>query len=207
MTQTYRYKKQYFPRRLYAAVLYFVNRLFSSGGFAAQRQPEKDAKPAGLDGQAEYILRHYGNSLLRLAYSYLHNMSDAEDVLQDTLVQFLKNMPVFKNESHQKAWLMRVACNLSKNRLSYNKRRRTDELSEALAEESPEDLSFVWDAVKALPQAQREVIHLFYHEGYSTAQIAEILGKNESTVRSALHRGRNRLKKQLKEAYDFDETV
>ncbi|NBI84286.1 RNA polymerase sigma factor [Clostridiaceae bacterium] len=149
----------------------------------------------------------YGNSILRYAYSYLHNISDAEEVLQDTLVQFLKTAPIFETQQHEKAWLLRVAGNLSKNRLDYNKVRMTDELNDELVAENREDLSFVWDAVKALPENYREVIHLFYYEGYSTKQIAKLLQKKEATVRSDLHRGREKLKAVLKEAYDFEETV
>ena len=51
----------------------------------------------------------------------------------------------------------------------------------------------------------REVIHLFYYEGYPTARIAELLGQNEATIRTQLARGRSKLKTILKEAYDFDE--
>lgn len=170
----------------------------------------RTSRSAGRDAvnqAAEHILNTYGTSILRLAYSYLHNRSDAEDILQDTLIQFLKTGPVFQNEMHQKTWLMRVAVNMSKNRIQYNKLRSTDELSETLAAEHREDLSFVWDAVKALPPDQRSAVHLFYQEGYSTGQIAQILRKKESTVRSDLHRGRERLKDILKEGYDFDETV
>ena len=137
------------------------------------------------------------------AYSYLHNLSDAEEILQDTLIQFMKSAPTFTSESHRKAWLLRVAGNLSKNRISYNAIRQTDELKEELVQEEREDLSFVWDAVKDLPVKYREVIHLFYYEGYSTAQIAQVLEKNETTVRSLLSRGRKQLKQVLKEAYDF----
>lgn len=134
-------------------------------------------------------------------------MSDAEEVLQDTLVQFLKTAPVFETRQHEKAWLLRVAGNLSKNRLAYNAVRKTDKLKDELAAESREDLSFVWDAVKLLPEHYREAIHLFYYEGYSTKQIARLLGKKEATVRSDLRRGREKLRAVLKEAYDFEETV
>ena len=61
----------------------------------------------------------------------------------------------------------------------------------------------MWEAVKALPIKYREVIHLFYHEGYSTVEIAGILQMKEVTVRSNLSRGREQLKSVLKEAYDF----
>ena len=159
---------------------------------------------AETNGRAEMILTRFGDSILRYAYTYLHNMSDAEEVLQDTLVQFLKTAPEFESENHEKAWLLRVAANLSKNRIRYNKLRETDELNDELVAEEREDLSIVWEAVKSLPVKYREVIHLFYHEGYQTAQIAKVLGRNESTVRSDLRRGREKLKEVLKGEYDFE---
>ena len=154
--------------------------------------------------KAASFLDLYGNSILRLAYSYLHNLADAEDILQDTLVQYLKTRPVLETPAHEKAWLLTVAANLSKNRISYNQVRQADELQEELAAEEQEDLSFVWEAVRALPEKYREVIHLFHYEGYSTTQIAQMLDRKESTVRSDLRRGRQRLKEILKEAYDFE---
>lgn len=157
--------------------------------------------------RVEKILDVYGNDILRMAYSYLHNMSDAEEVLQDTLIQFLKSTPEFENDRHEKAWLLRVAVNLSKNRIRYNKLRYTDELQETLEKENNENLSFVWEAVKSLPSHYREVIHLFYYEGYPTAQIATILHRKESSVRSDLRRGRMKLKEILKGAYDFEEIL
>ena len=157
-----------------------------------------------VNQQAERMLTEYGNSVLRLAYSYLHNMADAEEVLQDTLVQLLKTTPILTTKEHEKAWLLHVAANISKNRLKYNTIRQTDELMEELIAENQDDLSFVWEAVKALPDKYREVIHLFYHEGYQTNQIARILHMNESTVRSNLSRGREKLRSVLKEAYDFE---
>lgn len=182
----------------------WLRRFFSAEGKA---RPEAAADREAVNRQAERMLTDYGNSVLRLAYSYLHNLSDAEEVLQDTLVQFLKTAPALESPRHEKAWLLRVAANLSKNRLDYNRVRRADELNEELAAEEREDLSFVWEAVKVLPPAQREAVHLFYHEGYTTAEIGKLLGRREATVRSDLRRGRARLKEVLKEAYDFGEGV
>lgn len=181
---------------LRAHILHALRLLFA-------RKPEEEAVRQTANAQAARMLDAYGNSILRLAYSYLHNQSDAEEVLQDTLLQFLRTAPVLESPQHEKAWLLRVAANLSKNRLKYNRLRSADELRDTLAAEQREDLSFVWEAVKALPQHSRAAIHLFYHEGCSTAQIASILGRKESTIRSDLRRGRIQLKKILKEAYDF----
>ena len=175
---------------------------------AASESPlSNETSRSAVSYQAEQILNTYGNSILRFAYSYLHNMTDAEDVLQDTLVQFLKTAPSFASQQHEKAWLLRVAGNLSKNRLTYNRIRMADELNSELVADHREDLSFVWEAVKALPDPLRETVHLFYYEGFSTKEIAAILQKNEATVRTHLRRGRGKLKELLKEGYDFDETV
>lgn len=86
-----------------------------------------------VNRQAERMLTDYGNSILRLAYTYLHNYSDAEEVVQDTLIQFLRTAPQLMGTEHEKAWLLHVAANLSKNRIAYNKVRAADELSETLA--------------------------------------------------------------------------
>ena len=131
-------------------------------------------------------------------------MSDAEDLLQDTLITYLDSAPEFENEAHEKAWLLKVTANLSKNKIAYNRLRMTDELDEQLIDEKQEDLSFVWEAVKNLPDKYREAIHLFYYEGYSTAEIAKILERKESTIRSDLRRGRAELRFILKEVYDFE---
>ncbi len=157
------------------------------------------------DETVVHALKTYGNTILRLAYSYLHNLSDAEDILQDTLLSLIKNEPVFSSPEHEKAWLMRVAINLCKNKLKsswFN----TIEIPENLqAEGVTFEESEVLDAINNLPLKYREVIYLFYCECYSTLEISSLLEKNESTVRSLLHRSRKILKKALKGAYDFDE--
>ncbi len=173
--------------------------------FALRMLPRRSATAEShADQMAAEALDTYGNTILRCAYSYLHNMADAEEILQDTLLKLLTAAPNFESEAHKKAWLLKVAANLSKNRIEYNALRDCDELDDSLAEEGREDLSFVWEAVKALPPQYREVIHLHYYEGYSTEEMAKILGRNPSTVRSDLRRGREKLKSLLKEAYDFE---
>lgn len=104
---------------------------------AAQAGPNEESAVdrEQINQRAEALLTRYGSSILRLAYSYLHNMDDAEEILQGTLIQYLKTAPVLEQEAHEKAWLFRVAGNLSKNRIAYNKVRSTDELKESLAAE------------------------------------------------------------------------
>lgn len=179
--------------------------LYAIAGASAQK--EESISISLANKKAEMLMDRYGNHILRFAYSYMHNMYDAEEVLQDTMVQYLKKRPVIQDAEKEKAWLLRVASNLCKNKLKYNKIRVADELSDTLVREERQDLSFVWDAVKQLPPRYRAVIHLFYYEGYQTSQIAEVMNRKESTIRSDLHRGRESLKNILKEEYDFEESI
>ena len=110
--------------------------------FARIKEEPAPAKPEVRE-RAALLLDRHGDSVLRCAYAYLHNMADAEEVLQDTLVQYLKAAPQLTDAAHERAWLLHVAANLSKNRLKYSAAHGTDELSEELAAEGREDLSFV----------------------------------------------------------------
>ncbi len=179
-----------------------------SGALALQNTIPNDYPPDILEADnilAERLIDTYGTSILRLAYSYVHNMSDSEEILQDTLMKYIQTRPdITGGSQHEKAWLLRVTANIAKNRIDYNNVRMTDELDDNLIQEEKTDLAYVWEAVKDLPTQYREVIHMFYYEGYSTKEIAKILARKESSIRSDLHRGRNILKTVLKEAYDFE---
>ncbi len=177
--------------------------MFAAEPFAVRKAKSRTAKEQHLRG----VMDRHGDRILRLAYSYVHNIQDAEEILQDTLIRLLDSAPAFESEEHEKAWLLRVAANLSKNRIEYNKLRLTDELSDELAADEREDLSFTWEAVKSLPVNYREVIHLFYEEGYQTAEIAELLGDSGENIRTRLKRARQKLREILKEEYDFNEQV
>ena len=165
----------------------------------------KKEDPEQQDKYLRSILDKHGNRILRLAYSYVHNMEDSEEILQDVLIKLLNSAPEFESSEHEKAWILRVTSNLSKNRIEYNKLRDTDELNEELVAEKKEDLSFIWEAVKSLPENYREVVHLFYEEGYSTDEIATLLGESGANIRTRLKRARAKLKEILREEYDFDE--
>lgn len=162
-----------------------------------------DSERTVLNERAEKFMKMYGSHVLRLAYSYVKNMDEAEDILQETLIKILETKLESEDEEYIKAYFLRTASNIAKNHISANKRHETDELNEELVAEEKTDLSFVWEAVGNLPDTQREVIHLFYEEGYQTAEIAEILGRKEATIRSDLKRAREKLKVILKEVYDF----
>ena len=176
-------------------------------GESAQQRSVPPSR-AELNRNADMLMRRFGDSILSFAYTYMQNRQDAEEILQDTTIAYLLNAPVFANDAHARAWLLTTARNLSMNRLRYNRYRRhadlDETLSERLAAPSKEDHSYLLDAVRKLPENMRESIYLFYWEGYSTSQIAVVLDRRETTVRSDLSRARKRLKDILKEEYDFE---
>ena len=87
----------------------------------------------------------------------MKNVPDAEDATQTVFRKAMEHEGLFRDPEHEKAWLFRVAINLSKNRLKANRRRSCEELPESLTCAMPEDLSFVWEAVSTLPIKYREV--------------------------------------------------
>lgn len=155
--------------------------------------------------QVEQTLNEYGDSLLRLAYSYMKNLSDAEDILQDVMIIYYKEKKVFESNEHKKAWLIRVTINECKTKLRRQKIRKAEPLDDNIIVNVQDNLKFVWSAVQSLPVKYREIIHLYYQEGFAVSEISSILHKNESTIRSLLKRGREKLKIILKEEYDFEQ--
>ena len=108
----------------------------------------------------------------------------------------------FESDEHCKAWLIRVAINLSKNLLKSFRYAHTEELDEAIPMESADDCALA-DALSALPPKYRAVIHLHYFEGYSAKEIAKILGLTVTTVTTRLARARERLKALMTSEENF----
>ena len=71
---------------------------------------------------AEEVFNQYGNMLYRIAFVMLGSEQDAEDAVQDTLIRYMERKKEFQDETHQKAWLIRVTINLCKNRLLFKQR-------------------------------------------------------------------------------------
>jgi RNA polymerase sigma-70 factor (ECF subfamily) len=148
----------------------------------------------------EEILKHYSDMVLRAAYTMVKNKHDAEDIAQDVFVSLMRAQPVFESAEHQKAWLLRVTMNRCKNFLTSSWQRKTQGLENAPVQEIPftPPEHRVMDAVNALPLKYRQVIYLYYIEGYDTGEIASLLQLPLNTVLSQMARARKMLKKSLK---------
>ena len=154
--------------------------------------------------EIEEIVSRNENRLLRTAVAIMGGKADAEDVVQDVFVKMFEKCPCFESTEHEAAWLMRVTVNLCKSRLRLSWWKKTVPLIETHPAQNDEQ-SDILKAVIALPPKFRTVIHLFYYEGYSTKEIADITKQKESTVRQHLTRARRVLKKYLEG--DFNEKI
>jgi len=150
------------------------------------------------------IIEKYFNMVYKLALSQLKSVSGAEDITQEVFLRFIKETKPFQSDEHIKAWLIRVTVNCCRSLFSSSWFKKTVPLTELTdsAFETPEK-SDVYYAVLSLPKKYKAVIHLFYYEDLSVAQIAKYLNLKETTVKSQLHRGREMLKEKLKGGYDI----
>ena len=150
--------------------------------------------------ELDALYEAYADMIYRLALVRTRNRADAEDVLQDVFFRCLRRQPVFRDEEHQKAWLITAAINSSKSLLSRADRRHGAgaEALEFLSTEDDTDAT-VYNAVMQLPDKYRTAVHLFYYEGYSVEEIGRMTETKPSTVKSHLHRAREALRKVLKE--------
>lgn len=149
----------------------------------------------------EQIIRQFSNTVYRLAFAKTGSRTDADDVFQEVFVRYVRKRPVFESDEHAKAWFLRVTVNCANSLLSSPFRRHSAPLEEGLSEtaaQTGEDPDLK-QAIARLPASYREVIHLFYYEDYSCAQIARVLRRRESTVRMQLTRARRTLLEVLKE--------
>ncbi len=153
------------------------------------------------------VMEQYKNNLYTVAFNICKNTQDAEDVVQDTFIQYWKLKKEFESEQHLRAWLFRVAINTAKNKVNTLFRRTTvplEDYMETLSFETKES-SDIFEAVMNLPTKYRIVIHLFYYEDYSVNEIAAILRLTPGNVKTRLSRGRMSLRSALKEAWEDDE--
>ncbi len=142
---------------------------------------------------AKDIVEKYSNMLMQIAYQRTFNKSDSEDIVQDTFIRLIKNSKKIKDEEHLKHWLIRVTINLCND---YNKSFWNKNVSELDEEISENDIEYndVFKEINKLKPAYRDVIYLYYYQGYKTKEISKILNMKENTVSSNLTRARAQLK-------------
>ena len=147
----------------------------------------------------EQIVRTYADMVYRIAYRYVKNSIDTDDVFSEVFLAYFKKERTFESEEHRKAWLIRVTINCAKDLLG--QRAQLQQLhEETLSDQTARDADTYMDLYKAIEELRpeyREVIKLYYLDDLSVKEIAQILNKNENTIKTQLFRARDTLKSVL----------
>lgn len=150
------------------------------------------------------VVNKYSNMVLQIAYQRSFNISDAEDITQEVFIKLIDNKEKIQSNEHLKAWLIRVTSNLCND---YNKsfwNRNTGKLEEndLILDE---DNTYVFEEVKKLtPPIYRDIVYLYFYQGYKIKEISEILNMSMNTVSSALTRAKKKLKNILEESEIYE---
>ncbi|MBQ1734017.1 MAG: sigma-70 family RNA polymerase sigma factor [Lachnospiraceae bacterium] len=152
---------------------------------------------------AEQIVRKYSDMVYGIAIRYVRNRIDADDVYNDVFYRYFRRERTFASEEHRKNWLIRVSVNAAKDFLI--KKRSDVELRDDMFEDvrsdssnvSREELMDLRDGLKKLKEEYREIIELYYINGFNTKEISVMLQKSENTVKSQLLRGRQKLRELI----------
>ncbi len=168
------------------------------------------APPENDEERLTRLMQTHGNAVLRVCYLYLKDHALAQDAAQTTFVKAWQALSSLRENSTEKAWLMRIAVNTCKTILRspeyrlYAHSPDMDELPEPSTQDDHPD-STVLSAVMALPDKYREVVMLHYYQGLPGPEVARILRIPQATVLTRLHRARRLLESELKGWYLRDE--
>ena len=138
------------------------------------------------------------DTVYRICFSFMKNVPETEDMVQETFLRLISSPVVFQSEAHEKAWLIVTASNLCRDTLKkwWRKTENIDDPTLGL-KQPPFEINEVLAAILELPHDQKTVVYMYYYEGYSTADIASYLRCPRATVRSRLSRARKNLKMKL----------
>lgn len=144
-----------------------------------------------------HLFEKYSEDVFRLALSFLHNRQDAEDVCQSVFMKLFDMKKLLQN-GKEKSWLLTCTANACKDHLKSFWRKNIVEIDSSMEFVDDTDKE-LWEAVYSLDPKYRVVVHLYYYEGYSQDEIAEILRISRTAVQTRMSRARSQLKEVLKD--------
>lgn len=148
-------------------------------------------------GCIKELVNKHSNMIFRICYGILCNKDDAEDAMQDTFLKYLTKAPKFECDEHEKAWLIRVATNVSKNMFILRHKRKSIDIDELVDVGVTNEDKYVFEAISELPVKYKIVMMLYYIEGYSVKEVSKIISVSEDAVRKRLQKGREILKLEI----------
>lgn len=156
----------------------------------------------GFHREPEAVVEMYGDMVYKIALSQMKKKEDAEDVFQEVFLNYMNCKKEFLSQEHEKAYIIRMAVNCCKKHFTsawFRHRADLTDLTEIAVEASMnEEEKELYEEVLKLPSKYKLVIHLFYYEEMTIAEITQVLHIKENTVKSQLMRGRKMLKEALK---------
>ena len=184
----------------------FLLFLFYGAPFALlHRVIGKELKNSLQIGKGENIMTieeavtKYSPMLYRICVVMLGNEADAQDAVQDTICKYLERTEGFRDQEHEKAWLIKVAQNRCIDMRRFRLRHPQVELSEITASYENPEYSEVLTQLVALPMPVKSAVYLYYIEGYKTKEVSQMLGISVNAVKKRLSRGRKLLRLRLEE--------
>lgn len=150
------------------------------------------------ENNVEKAVKEYGDMVFRVCFVALKNEADAQDAVQDTFIKYMQKAPHFENSEHEKAWLIRVATNRSRDMLKKRSRYAQVDVESVKSFAPNEEAVSMLEALVSLPEKYSVVITLYYIDGYKVNEIAEIIGKTPSAVKMRLQKGRKLLENLCK---------
>ena len=156
------------------------------------------------EAEAERVIGCYADTVRRICFMHLKKTEDVEDAFQEVFLKYILHEREFESHAHEKAWLIRVTINVCKDMLRNPFRKRVCSIEDVNIEPFtiPSDEGELLDCILAMPSKYKDVIYLFYYEGYSAVEIAAIMRRKENTIYTWLDRARKQLKEQLESDFN-----
>lgn len=144
------------------------------------------------------VYEMYVNDIYRLCFSFMKNHMDAEDAVQETFLKYYHSEKTFDTLEHKKAWLIVTASNQCKDMLKHwwRQRKNIEEYKNVLDDNSMKTDEMLAIIIE-LPDKYKTSIYLYYYEGYNSREIAQILKKPESTIRTYLQKAKKMIRKEI----------
>ncbi|MCI8584619.1 MAG: sigma-70 family RNA polymerase sigma factor [Lachnospiraceae bacterium] len=157
----------------------------------------KKAQQGDADAFIELMERNK-MTLQRVAYGYFRGEEDVADAIQDTILDAFEHIRELKKPEYFRTWLVRILMNNCNRLYNQNKKHcKISELSqETVAASGTGDVEF-HEMLRSLPEESRLIFQLYYGEQFTTKEIGQMLRMKESTVKSRLHRGKEKLRVEM----------
>lgn len=137
--------------------------------------------------------------MYHVAKTLLHSDADCADAIQEAIVKAFASFETLRKDAYAKTWLVRIVINECYAIMRRQQRLvPIDDFTVAAAEQA--DYSELYDVLSRLPEEIRLAVTLYYIEGYSVREVAELMNTTQSAVKNRLMRARAKMKKDLAEA-------